>query len=177
MTVEREQYDEHVKDQVTVTEGGVVKADGTHLTYEEWLVDEMSADAVISIGDIAVTDFDPGSGLAQEYSSQSWILTLNGGTWKYERWFTDNSGGSEWYDAAGNAVDVSNIYVLGRPVADYAVHSNARVDEGITREATIEDIIDEIVDKAAEAYGARYDELVQPLIEQIKQEVFPFTAS
>lgn len=176
MTIEREEYDGHVKDQVTVEEGGVVGDDGKILTYEEWMA-ELNGTTVVQIGDIKITNFDPGSGLAAEYSSQTWELSIGEKNYRYERWFTHNSGGSEWYDEDGDSIESPGEYiVLGKPIAGYDVTNNVRSVSKSDREATIDDIIDEIVDAAAEKYGLRYKELVQPLIDQVKTEVFPYSA-
>lgn len=155
VTTERLEYDEAVQE-------------GETRPYKKWLAEEYDT-TVISIGDIKVTDYDPGaagaSASAGEYSSQTWDLTIGDQKYRYERWYTNNSGGTEWYDEQGeNIGGPGEFFVLGKPLA------------GGNQEAALNDVIDEIVDAAAEKYGTLYDERIQPLIAAIREEVFPFAA-
>jgi hypothetical protein len=178
VTIERTEYEQHLREQVTVEEGGVVNTDGSHLSYEAWLADHEQT-KVFDGGDIKVTDFLPG-GPMSEYSSDTWIVVIGDTTYRYERWFTNNSGGVEWWDGEGNRVedDPGEFIVLGQQIPLTKVVNNQRVpDYNQFREATLDDIIEEFTDRASAAYYTRHEELVAPIVKQIKEEIFPIFAT
>ena len=177
MTIERAEYEQLLREQVTIEEGGVVASDGTHLSYEGWLFADRQT-KVIDGGDIKVTDFLPG-GPMSEYSSDTWLITIGEVNYRYERWFTNNSGGVEWWDEEGNRVeeDPGEYVVLGQQIPLYDVVDNQRVPSDKFREAILDDIIEEFTDRASAAYYTRYEELVAPLVKQVKEEVFPIFAT
>lgn len=183
MTIERAQYEDLVRagDESVMSKGD--EADplrqypGSLVPYEAWLARESDV-KVIDGGDIKVTDFLPG-GPSGEYSSDTWIVVIGEVTYRYERWFTHSSGGVEWWTEQGERVeeDPGEFIVLGQQIPLYHTVGNARVPTDQFREATLDDIIEEFLDRASALYYTRYEELVKPLVEQIKEEIFPIFAT
>ena len=68
--------------------------------------------------------------------------------------------------------------MLGQPTGDLVVDTETESVVNVGhREVTLDEVIDEIGDKAANAYYGLYHERIQPLVDQIKKEVFPFVVT
>lgn len=165
-TTERQDYDRAVKDGETT------------LGYAEWLA-ETEDTKVIEFSDIKITDFHDASSPEAEYSSQVWTLLIGDETYKYERWVAGSGSGSNWWDDDDRgAHEVGEWIVLGQPTGDLVVDTETESVVNVGhREVTLDEVIDEISDKAANAYYGLYSERIQPLVDQIKKEVFPFVVT
>ena len=165
-TYERQEYDEHVKEGVAVKDGGVVKDDGTILSYHEWL------GKVIDIKDVSITDYSDG-GIDSEYSEERWTVQIGEEKFIFERWFSTSGGGTEWRDAASARplyADAPGDWVVLN-TSDFPQLVNDGDDNS---EVTLDGVIESLVTLATERYTVLYQERVQSVIKQIKQEVFPF---
>lgn len=173
-TYEREEYDEHVKNHLPIAEGGVVKDDGTIVGYREWLTLDDDLMKVIDLADVVVTDYTDGGVIGNEYAEARWTVEIGGKKYIYERWASHSGGGSDWRDAE----DDRPLYA-GAPglwyVLDASDYPQIINDGDANSEATLDGLIDSIADLASAKYATLYNERVQSVITQIKQEAFPFT--
>jgi hypothetical protein len=112
-----------------------------------------------------------------EYASDSWLLDLNGTKIWYERWSTENSCGSQFYDEAyDEQIPDPQLTVTGAPLYEWNLEAQTSRAVAVGDLDFTGDVVDPLVDAASAAYRVKYDEVVKPVINAIKATVFPFLA-
>jgi len=131
----------------------------------------------VAYADVKVLDYRPGAPMA-EYTSESWLIDLNGTKVWYERWSTEQSCGTQFYDEAyDEQVPDPQLTVTGAPLYEWDLTEQVSRFVQVGELDFTGGVVDTLVDAATAAYLVKYDEIVKPVINAVKATVFPFSGT
>lgn len=124
---------------------------------------------IIRAADIRVLDVvDQGSGGGGgPYSSELHKVDLAGLVLWHEVWFTDSSSGSDWYSE-----DRRTQLIQAAPSSD--THAVLLPDGSF---ADFDEYVNEVLTEAMAKWDAAYANVIEPLVKDLKEQVFPFVKS